>query len=155
MVSACIFFLQTSCVIPQAIVLYRGRDRVLPKRYFNLGKLGAPINAIAVAWVVFLDILYCFPTAMPVSAANMSYVSVVAFGLIAFVIGLWFTTKRGVFKGPRIDIELLEERRNAALEGETIGSVEVASDSGSQDMYGIAEKSDQRFGLGRRISTEK
>lgn len=92
---------------------------------------------------------------MPVTAANMSYVSVVAFGLIAFVIGLWFTTKRGVFKGPRIDIELLEERRNAALEGESMGSVEVNSDSGSQDMYVGTEKGDQKVDLQHRLSTEK
>jgi choline transport protein len=118
MVSAAIIFQQTSCIIPQAILLYRGRDKVLPERYFNLGKLGAPINAIAVAWVVFLDILYCFPTAMPVTPQNMSYVSVVSVGLMCFVITLWFTTKRGVFKGPHIDFELLNQRRHAAIEGD-------------------------------------
>jgi choline transport protein len=118
MVSAAIIFQQTSCIIPQAILLYRGRDKVLPERYFNLGKLGAPINAIAVAWVVFLDVLYCFPTAMPVTPQNMSYVSVVSVGLIGFVLTLWFTTKRGVFKGPHIDFELLSQRRHAAIEGD-------------------------------------
>jgi choline transport protein len=118
MVSAAIIFQQTSCIIPQAILLYRGRDKVLPERYFNLGKLGAPINAIAVAWVIFLDILYCFPTAMLVTPQNMSYVSVVSVGLVGFVIALWFTTKRGTFKGPRIDLALLDARRHAAIEGE-------------------------------------
>jgi choline transport protein len=118
MVSAAIIFQQTSCIIPQAILLYRGREKVLPERYFNLGRLGVPINAIAVAWVVFLDILYCFPTAMPVTPANMSYVSVVTVGLVGFVIALWFTTKRGTFKGPHIDMALLNARRHAAIEGE-------------------------------------
>lgn len=117
MVSAAIIFQQTSCIIPQAIVLYRGRDSVLPERYFNLGRFGPFINGTAVAWVTFLDILYCFPTAMPVTPQNMSYVSVVSVGLVTFVILLWFTTKKGVFKGPRIDIELLEARRHAAIEG--------------------------------------
>ena len=115
MISAAIVFLQTSCVIPQAILLYRGRDRVLPERYFNLGKLGPVINATAVAWVVFLNVLYCIPTAVPVTPQNMSYVSVVTVGLVSFVVILWFTTKRGVFKGPRIDYELLRERREAAI----------------------------------------
>jgi choline transport protein len=118
MVSAAIIFQQTSCIIPQAILLYRGRDKVLPERYFNLGKLGAPINATAVAWVIFLDILYCFPTAMPVSPQNMSYVSVVSVGLVTFVIVLWFTTKRSTFKGPHVDLDLLNARRHAAIEGE-------------------------------------
>jgi choline transport protein len=118
MVSAAIIFQQTSCIIPQAILLYRGRDKVLPERYFNLGRLGAPINTIAVAWVVFLDILYCFPTAMPVTPQNMSYVSVVSVGLVGFVIALWFATKRGTFKGPHVDFVLLNARRHAAIEGE-------------------------------------
>lgn len=129
MVSTCIVFLQTSCVIPQAIVLYRGRDRVLPPRHFNLGRLGVPINSIAIAWVVFLDILYCFPTSIPVTPQNMSYVSVVSAGLVVFVVSLWFSTKRGVFTGPKIDIALLTERRNAALQGEVISAVEVSPKS--------------------------
>lgn len=127
MVSAAIIFLQTTCVIPQAIVLYRGRDRVLPQRYFNLGKFGAPINAISVAWVVFLDILYCFPTSLPVTPQNMSYVSVVCSGLMVFVIILWFTTKRGVFKGPKVDLDLLNERRLAAINN-GIDSLSVDTD---------------------------
>jgi choline transport protein len=142
MVSTCIVFLQTSCVIPQAILLYRGRDRVLPQRHFDLGRLGAPINAIAIAWVVFLDVLYCFPTSLPVSPQNMSYVSVVSAGLVVFVVTLWFTTKKGVFTGPKIDVELLTERRNAAIRGRVIAAVEVPtkhdSATGSSDKEGKA-----------------
>jgi choline transport protein len=115
MVNAAIVFLQTSCVIPQAILLYRGRDRVLPERHFSLGRYGAVINALAVAWVGFLNVLYCFPTALPVTPQNMSYVSVVCSGLVGFVIALWFTTKRRTFTGPRIDYQLLNERRMAAI----------------------------------------
>ncbi|KAK5705491.1 hypothetical protein LTR97_002610 [Elasticomyces elasticus] len=117
MVSAAIIFQQTSCVIPQAIVLYRGRDKVLPQRYFTLGRLGSIINATAVAWVIFLDVLYCFPVALPVTAQNMSYVSVVSAGLVLFILILWFTTKKNVFKGPVIDYELMNERRLAAIDG--------------------------------------
>lgn len=118
MVSGAVIFQQTSCILPQAIVLYRGRDRILPERYFNLGRLGPVINAVAVVWVLFLNILYCFPTTLPVTPENMSYVSVVAAGLIGFVVILWFTTKRGVFTGPKIDFDLLAQRRNAALHGQ-------------------------------------
>lgn len=117
MISAAIVFLQTSCVIPQAILLYRGRARVLPERYFDLGKLGPFINATSVVWVVFLNVVYCIPTATPVTPQNMSYVSVVCVGLVSFVVILWFTTKRGVFKGPHIDYELLRGRREAAIHG--------------------------------------
>lgn len=129
MVSAAIIFQQTSCIIPQAIVLYRGRDKVLPERYFNLGKFGPYINGLAVTWVTFLDILYCFPTLLPVTANNMSYVSVVSVGLVSFVIVLWFATKRKVFKGPKIDYDQLNARRHAAIEGvEELVAVETQSD---------------------------
>jgi choline transport protein len=139
MVSACIVFLQTSCVIPQAIVLYRGRSRVLPPRHFDLGRLGVPINAVAVTWVVFLDILYCFPTSVnPVTPQNMSYVSVVAAGLIVFVVSLWFTTKRGVFVGPKIDWDLLVARRNAAIQQDGDEVVVVGVEKTSTAGTGLA-----------------
>lgn len=122
MVSAAIIFQQTSCIIPQAVLLYRGREKVLPQRPFKLGRLGPAINAIAVSWVVFLDVLYCFPVMLPVTPKNMSYVSVVSTGLVLFVIVLWFTTKRPVFSGPKVDLELMSQRRLAAIEGEILST---------------------------------
>lgn len=53
---------------------------------------------------------------MPVTPENMSYVSVVFTGLVAFVIALWFTTKKGTFTGPQINIDLLNARRMAAVQ---------------------------------------
>lgn len=52
---------------------------------------------------------------MPVTAENMSYVSVVFVGLVGFVIVLWFTTKKNTFTGPRIDLDMLNARRVAAV----------------------------------------
>lgn len=133
MVGAAIIFLQTSCIIPQAIVLYRGRDKVLPVRYFSLGGLSPFINASAVAWVVFLDIVYCFPVSMPVTKGNMNYVSVVATGLISFVVLLWFTAKKGKFMGPKIDMQQLMERRMAAINGRTQVTEGVGEDAESRE----------------------
>lgn len=115
MVNTTILFLQTACVVPQAIVLYRGRDKVLPERYFNLGRFGPYFNGLSVIWVIFLDVLYCFPTVLPVTPQNMSYVTVVVSGLLLFVVILWFATKKGKFKGPLVNVELMNERRQAAL----------------------------------------
>lgn len=125
MVNTMILFLQTTCVIPQAILLVRGRDKVLPQRYFNLGRFGVFINATAVAWVVFLDVVYCFPTVLPVNKQNMSYVTVVVTGLILFVVVLWLSTKKSTFKGPQINVALMNERRQAALEVQRHGIVET------------------------------
>jgi len=119
MVSAAIIFLQTSCIAPQAILLYRGRDKVLFPRYFSLGRYGAAINATAVVWVLFLDIIYCVPTAMPFTPQNMNYVSVVVSVLTMFILALWFISKKGKFVGPMINMAELEERRMEAL-GQTL-----------------------------------
>lgn len=78
---------------------------------------------------------------MPVTPQNMSYVSVVSGALVLFVVSLWFTTKRGVFTGPKIDIELLTERRNAAIHGQTIAAVEVPWKADS--VAGASEKEDK------------
>lgn len=130
MINACIIFLQTSCVIPQGILLWRGRDKVLPKRYFSLGRWGVFVNAGAVAWVVFMDIVYCFPTLMPVTKENMSYVSVVAVGFLTFIIVLWFVSKRGKFKGPKVNLQELHRRREMALYGDS-GRARDVEGSGS------------------------
>ncbi|GJN75776.1 hypothetical protein PLICBS_009882 [Purpureocillium lilacinum] len=100
-----------------ASILMAGRDRVLPERYFSLGKYGAAFNSVSVAWVVFLDVLYCFPTAMPVTPQNMNYVSVISVGLLLFVVLLWFTTKRKAFKGPRVNYERMLAMRAQAVQG--------------------------------------
>ncbi|GJN65987.1 hypothetical protein PLICBS_000003 [Purpureocillium lilacinum] len=114
MVNTTILFLQTSCVIPQAILLYRGRDRVLPRRYFNLGKLGPFVNGIS----------------------NMSYVTVVVTGLLSFVVILWVATKRGTFTGPHINVELMNERRQAALDSNLGGGDPEISEVGSIRTHG-------------------
>ena len=102
MVGAAVIFLQTSCALPQAIVLWRGRDKLLPERAFSLGKMGPAVNFISVIWVLFLDIIFFLPTERPVTKENMNYVSVVSVGLTLFVLGLYFFSKRGKFNGPRV-----------------------------------------------------
>jgi choline transport protein len=67
----------TSYVIPQGILAWRGRE-ILPARHINLGKFGLPLNALACVWVLFIDILYCFPTAYPVTVENMNWIRYVS-----------------------------------------------------------------------------
>lgn len=105
MVGAAVIFLQTSCALPQAIILWRGRDKVLPERPFSLGRFGTVINFLAVAWVVFLDILCCIPTEMPVTKENMNYISVVSVGLTGIVFFIYVFSKRGKYLGPRMPSE--------------------------------------------------
>jgi choline transport protein len=73
-VGASIVFMTTSYVIPQGILAWRGREKVLPARHMNLGKLGLPVNILSCVWVVFVDVLYCFPVTYPVTTENMNWI---------------------------------------------------------------------------------
>ncbi|KAF2169656.1 hypothetical protein M409DRAFT_52174 [Zasmidium cellare ATCC 36951] len=116
MISALIVFLQTSCALPQAILLFRGRSKVLPPRYFRIAEpWGYLTNAIAVAWVLFTDVLACIPVSYPVTLENMNWISVVTVALVSFILLLWVFDKRKRFRGPKVDFELMRIRREEAL----------------------------------------
>jgi choline transport protein len=118
----------------------------------NLGKFGVVVNALAVSWVVFLNVIYCFPTRMPVSEKNMNYVSVVCAGMMGFILLLWFTTKKKTFVGPTIDIKALHARREEAMQTElTIINAGHTSDSTVVEEESISEKKDKEE-LGIKIS---
>lgn len=51
----------------------------------------------------------------PVTLAGMNWISVVAVFLVAFTLLLWVTSKRRVFKGPRVDMEKMRLRREEAM----------------------------------------
>ncbi|KAJ5094417.1 hypothetical protein N7456_010278 [Penicillium angulare] len=106
MVGAAVIFLQTSCALPQLIVLWRGRDATLPERPFSLGKFGVFVNFIAVSWVAFLDILFFLPTELPVTKENMNYISVVSVGLTSIVLAFYWFAKRGKYLGPQMPQEV-------------------------------------------------
>lgn len=101
--------------MPQAIPLWRGREKMLPDRFLKLGAWGTAVNATAIVWVIFLDGLACFPAIRPATAENMNYMSVVGASLICMVLAFWFVTKRGKFKGPTVNPAVIDARRQAAL----------------------------------------
>lgn len=130
--------MNTSYVIPQGIIAWRGREKVLPARLMNLGKLGVPLNVISCVWVSFVSILYCIPTTYPITLENMNWIryvclpissmfrdkhtltlsySVVIVGLSSYILIAWFTSQRHVFKGPTINIDLLNEARTETMQG--------------------------------------
>jgi choline transport protein len=100
-ISLAILGLNASYTIPQAIVLFRGRASVLPKRPFDLGPVVGPLcNAFSIAWVALYTVLFCFPVVLPVTLDSMNYLSVVVAGVGAFILILWWGGKRKTFIGP-------------------------------------------------------
>jgi len=85
--------------IPIAIRLWEHKTFV--KGPFHLGKFSLPIAAIAVAYIMFITIVFILPELTPVNSQTLNY-TVVACGAIAiFSSAYWLISARKWFKGPR------------------------------------------------------
>lgn len=88
-------------------------------------------------WIGFITIIFCLPTANPVTSQTLNY-TVVAVGIIAIgSIGVWLVTARKWFVGPSKEIQeaeqfgvdllepgaLEEAERKAELEGKERGEL--------------------------------
>jgi len=75
---------------------------------FSLGRWGAPVAAIAVAWMAFMGVVFLFPTTPQTDVADMNYTVVVLGGvLILSLVWYYFPVYGGVhwFTGPVSTIE--------------------------------------------------
>ena len=69
---------------------------------WQLGRWSRPIGIIAVAWVVFITILFMLPTVNPIHFSNFNY-TVVAVAVVLGFAGIWWlVSARKWFTGPRI-----------------------------------------------------
>ena len=73
---------------------------------FSLGIMSRPVGFVAVAWILFITVIFCLPTANPVNDQTLNY-TVVAVGIITiFAIGGWLLSARKWFTGPIRQIEV-------------------------------------------------
>lgn len=104
-----------SYAFPVACSLVRGRKLVRNAPY-SLGKFGFVINMITVVWITFSIILFCMPTAIPVTAASMNYASVVFAGFSA-IAALWYAVNaRKHYQGPVVSRVKREDLHGAVHE---------------------------------------
>lgn len=88
--------------VPVLMSVIAGRRHV-KHAVWSLGKLGWAFNIITIAWVPLAAVLFCSPTAIPVTPASMNYASVV-FMFFAGVATLWYVVwGKKNFKGPVLD----------------------------------------------------
>ncbi|KAK9238150.1 choline transporter [Lipomyces kononenkoae] len=107
-IAVAILALNVSYAFPQGIVLFRGRDKVLPMRSFRLGGFGIFVNAFSCLWCAFYAVIFCFPTILPAEVGSMNYLSVVVVGIALLIVLFWYGEKRKTFTGPNINLEGLE-----------------------------------------------
>jgi amino acid transporter len=118
---------------------------------FNLGFASRPVALIAVLWIGFITIIFCLPTANPVTSQTLNY-TVVAVGIIGiFSVGAWVLWAHSWFVGPVREIEeaaalgvdLLEPGalERAELEASRKHRAELAVDNGEVELEGDTKDS--------------
>ncbi|KAG0646426.1 Choline transport [Hyphodiscus hymeniophilus] len=97
--------------------MFSGRKN-LPIGPFWMGKWGYPINVVAVISIIFFNVVFCFPYALPVATSTMNYNSVILAGVTFLTTVWWFVHGARKYPGPKI--RAFEE---AAEEGRRLSTV--------------------------------
>ncbi|KAH7413278.1 amino acid/polyamine transporter I [Cadophora sp. MPI-SDFR-AT-0126] len=122
--------LSVSYGIPILVSLIRGR-RAVRHSTFSLGKFGFFINAATVAWIMLAIVLFCMPTAIPVTAVSMNYASVVFSGF-AMISVIWYIIRgRKEFTGPPVPVDVEPEH-----DGEVVGGLGRVTTDGDDTLNG-------------------
>ncbi|KAH1613044.1 hypothetical protein KXX21_002144 [Aspergillus fumigatus] len=115
-VSMAILSMNVTYVIPQGILLFRGREKVLVDRYFDLGRYGVFVNAFSCVWVGLYTVIFCFPTIMPPTPSNMNYLAPVVVVIVVLILVVWYGGKKKTFFGPSVVIaEALVQESSVAI----------------------------------------
>ncbi|KAF2740321.1 amino acid transporter [Polyplosphaeria fusca] len=72
---------------------------------FNLGMASRPIALISVVWIGFISIVFCLPTANPVTSQTLNYTAVAVGIILFFALGSWLVWARKWFTGPIRQVE--------------------------------------------------
>lgn len=100
------FVLLTTASFLMAILphLITGRKNIRPGPFW-MGKAGFFVNAVSCIYIVVFFVIYCFPYALPTSAAEMNYTSLITMGLGILVGIWWFAHGRENYVGPKIVLD--------------------------------------------------
>lgn len=98
--------LYVSYLIPVILMLYTRIKRPEHLRYgpWKLGKLGIPVNIIAIGFTAFTSVIMVFPPYQPVTALNMNYASPVLGGVLILSLCYWMFKGRKHYAGPVYEI---------------------------------------------------
>ncbi|EKD17502.1 uncharacterized protein L3040_006617 [Drepanopeziza brunnea f. sp. 'multigermtubi'] len=135
--------LSVSYGIPILVSLLRGR-RAVRHSTFSLGKFGFFINAATICWIALAIVLFCMPTAIPVTGTSMNYASVVFTGFAMISVAWYIISGRRNFTGPPVPEDIVPVHKGQVIGG--IGKTltrdgdEGATHSGSDGEKGSVDK---------------
>ncbi|KAJ7705493.1 amino acid transporter [Mycena rosella] len=108
---ASVIGLYTSYAVPIFLRITFGRDKFVPGP-FSLGRWSIPIGAIAVAWVVFIEVVLIFPGGQMTTAETMNYSVLIVMAVFLFATVSWLTSAHKWFRGPVRNIDDVAEKRS-------------------------------------------
>jgi choline transport protein len=68
----------------------------------GLGTAGYAINFIAFILIIFFNIMFCFPYALPAEVATMNYNSVILVGVTFLTVFWWLVHGLRKYPGPKL-----------------------------------------------------
>lgn len=82
--------------------LLNGRSKLRPGWFWMRGPIGFIVNTIVCVYIVAFIVIFCFPYALPVTAQNMNYSSLITGGLTIFIALFWFW-RQGEYEAPQVE----------------------------------------------------
>jgi choline transport protein len=105
-ITSAVLYINITIAAPQILLVFRGRDKMLPERPFKLGLIGWLCNVFALCWIPVLIVLVCMPPALPITVESMNYTSPILVGIVVIIVGGYFVFGKH-FEGPNIDWDML------------------------------------------------
>ena len=100
-----------------AIRRFDATNRPLTFGPWSMGRLGLPVNVLALAFCVFLIIFLPFPAMLPVTRENMNYASPVFVTVMVFALVNYVLIARKTFVGPLEEMGGGSEHDSQVVEG--------------------------------------
>ena len=98
--------LLTSYIISiSCLLLKRWRGEPLPKWRWSLGRLGAPLNTIAVLYLLVAYVFSFFPLTASVTGTTMNWSIAIYGAVIIFALAYFFLFGRHVYDGPVVSVK--------------------------------------------------
>ncbi|MEV6236851.1 amino acid permease [Lentzea sp. NPDC051838] len=98
--SIAVIGLYIAYVLPTLLRLLQGEN--FQRGPWHLGRWSKPIGIVAVAWVVFISVLFMLPQASPVTAKTFNYTPIAVLVVLGFAGIWWLVSARKWFTGPKV-----------------------------------------------------
>jgi amino acid transporter len=98
--SIAVIGLYIAYVMPTLLRLLQGSN--FQPGPWSLGRWSRPIGIIAIAWVVFITILFMLPQVSPVGPSTFNYTPIAVLAVLGFAGVWWLVSARKWFTGPKV-----------------------------------------------------